>query len=43
MIDEAFTGRGWQKTFGTEDFMSTLRSGDNVDALWELGNRVGRV
>ncbi len=43
MIDESFTGRGWQKTFGPEDFVSALRSGDNVDALWELGNRVGRV
>ena len=43
MIDDSFTGRGWQKTFGPEDFMSALRSGDNVDALWELGNRVGRV
>jgi hypothetical protein len=43
VIDEAFTGRGWQKTFGPEDFMSALRSGDDLDALWELGNRVGRV
>lgn len=43
VIDETFTGRGWQKTFGPEDFMTALSSGDNVDALWELGNRLGKV
>ena len=43
MIDDSFTGRGWQKTFGPDDFMNALDSGDNADALWELGNRMGRV
>ena len=39
VADSAFTGKGWQKTFGPEPFMDAVRLGEDIEALWEMGTR----